>query len=74
VYQIKKYQNPSSSGEGSGGQFSVMAILIANVEMDDEWVELIMNARNIGITPEEIRNFLKQMTEDPLIFAKDHTA
>jgi hypothetical protein len=67
------YQNPSSSGEGSGGQFWVMATLSANVEMDDEWVELIMNARNLGITPEEIRNFLKRMTVDPLIFAKDHT-
>ncbi|MBN6187841.1 anti-repressor SinI family protein [Aneurinibacillus sp. BA2021] len=28
-------------------------------ELDQEWVSLMLTARKIGITPEEIREFLK---------------
>ncbi|MEH6992913.1 anti-repressor SinI family protein [Neobacillus drentensis] len=27
-------------------------------ELDNEWVDLVLEARNIGISVEEIRNFL----------------
>jgi hypothetical protein len=33
------------------------------VELDDEWVELIMNARSMGITIEEVRLFLNEVNE-----------
>ncbi|WP_423798068.1 anti-repressor SinI family protein [Neobacillus sp. SAB-20_R2A] len=34
-------------------------ILSAEEEIDSEWVDLILEALNIGITADEIRNFLK---------------
>lgn len=32
-------------------------------EFDREWVDLIMEARQLGLTPEEIRLFLNQTEE-----------
>ncbi|WP_367757269.1 anti-repressor SinI family protein [Ammoniphilus sp. 3BR4] len=32
-------------------------------ELDSEWVDLIMEARELGMTPEEIRLFLNQTAE-----------
>lgn len=31
---------------------------LVQVQLDPEWIELLMIARNMGITQEEIRNFL----------------
>jgi DNA-binding transcriptional MerR regulator len=45
--------------------------IYANLDMDDEWVELISNARNLGITIDEIRYYLKQMADNNLFFIID---
>ncbi|MCM3690382.1 anti-repressor SinI family protein [Neobacillus niacini] len=38
-----------------------MGITLLDVkELDQEWLELILEARNIGIPFDEIRDFLKQ--------------
>ncbi|MEH7274206.1 anti-repressor SinI family protein [Neobacillus vireti] len=34
--------------------------LIGDKELDKEWLELIVEARNLGISFNEIRDFLKQ--------------
>jgi|GEM_PF-3283513 len=31
--------------------------------VDEEWVELLMLAREMGITPEEVRAFLRQSSK-----------
>ncbi|MEY2192838.1 anti-repressor SinI family protein [Neobacillus sp. BF23-41] len=33
--------------------------LLSEKELDKEWVDLILEARNLGISVDEIRNFLK---------------
>ncbi|WP_083402181.1 anti-repressor SinI family protein [Bacillus sp. MUM 116] len=33
--------------------------LINEKELDDEWIDLILQARNLGISIEEIKEFLK---------------
>ncbi|MBP1990389.1 anti-repressor SinI family protein [Paenibacillus eucommiae] len=33
---------------------------LANVEIDDEWEELIWKARKMGITIEEVRQFFQE--------------
>jgi DNA-binding transcriptional MerR regulator len=35
------------------------ASLIIEKELDEEWVDLILQARNLGISIEEIKDFLK---------------
>ncbi|MEH7177865.1 anti-repressor SinI family protein [Neobacillus vireti] len=34
--------------------------LIGDKELDKEWLELIVEARNLGISFDEIKDFLKQ--------------
>lgn len=34
-----------------------------NMEIDKEWKELILKAKEIGMTKEEIRNFLQQASK-----------
>jgi DNA-binding transcriptional MerR regulator len=36
--------------------------LLDDKEVDKEWLELILEARNIGITVNEIKDFLKNPT------------
>jgi DNA-binding transcriptional MerR regulator len=36
--------------------------LIGEEEFDEEWLELIVEARNLGIPFDEIRDFLKQFS------------
>ncbi|MCM3165062.1 anti-repressor SinI family protein [Metabacillus litoralis] len=31
----------------------------SNQEIDQEWVQLILEAKNLGMTPEEIHDFFK---------------
>jgi DNA-binding transcriptional MerR regulator len=38
-----------------------------NEELDEEWIQLILNARNLGITGADIRTFLKNANETALI-------
>jgi hypothetical protein len=44
-----------------GGYLNIMGTTLLDVkELDQEWLELIIEARNIGIPFDEIRDFLKQ--------------
>lgn len=44
-------------------------MLKAKQKLDQEWVELMLQARKEGISPNEIRDFFK----DPLIYKKAYT-
>ncbi|WP_156960099.1 anti-repressor SinI family protein [Oceanobacillus manasiensis] len=37
-----------------------MEKIVEQVSLDGEWVELIKRAKNLGMTTEEIRQFLQQ--------------
>ncbi|MFD2629184.1 anti-repressor SinI family protein [Oceanobacillus kapialis] len=37
-----------------------MEKIVEQVSLDREWVELIKRAKHLGMTPEEIRQFLQQ--------------
>jgi DNA-binding transcriptional MerR regulator len=37
----------------------MLTTLIDEKELDKEWLELILEARNLGITVDEIKDFLK---------------
>ncbi|NAP01169.1 DNA-binding anti-repressor SinI [Halomonas sp. MG34] len=37
-----------------------MEKIVEKLSLDGEWIELIKRAKNLGITTEEIRQFLKQ--------------
>ncbi|SEC06440.1 anti-repressor SinI family protein [Paenibacillus sp. GP183] len=34
-----------------------------NMELDEEWIQLILNARNLGLSSADIRNFLKNANQ-----------
>ena len=35
-------------------------VIDATEKLDKEWIELILTAKQIGLTPEEIRRFIRQ--------------
>lgn len=37
---------------------------VESVEFDTEWIQLILEAKNLGITKEEIQSFLKGKIRD----------
>lgn len=37
----------------------MLTTLLDEKEVDEEWLELILEARNLGITVDEIKDFLK---------------
>ncbi|WP_082614853.1 anti-repressor SinI family protein [Paenibacillus sp. Soil787] len=41
------------------------------VELDNEWIELIMNARSMGITIEEVRLFLNEVNKQQCLKEKE---
>lgn len=41
----------------------MLTAILDEKELDNEWVELIMEARNIGISVDEIREFLQQLSK-----------
>jgi hypothetical protein len=42
-----------------GGHPYMLPTLLEEKEVDNEWLELILEARNLGITVDEIKDFLK---------------
>jgi Anti-repressor SinI len=40
-------------------QVTMLPTLLDEKEVDKEWLELILEARNLGITVDEIKDFLK---------------
>jgi len=43
------------------GQFVVSEKIVINMEQDREWIQLILEAKNLGLEKEEIRSFLLGM-------------
>ncbi|AGK53329.1 anti-repressor SinI family protein [Bacillus sp. 1NLA3E] len=41
----------------------VGGVILSHEELDLEWVELIMNALDMGLSEEEIRSFLDESTQ-----------
>nr|WP_263325110.1 anti-repressor SinI family protein [Neobacillus sp. Marseille-Q6967] len=41
----------------------MLTAILDEKELDTEWVELIMEARNLGISVDEIREFLQQSSK-----------
>lgn len=41
-------------------------------ELDTEWLDLILKARTLGITKEEIRHFLSEGTQDSKTGTQDY--
>ncbi len=47
-----------------GGLFVVGDKTIIKAELDNEWVQLVLEAKNLGIEKEEIRSFLLGLTSE----------
>jgi hypothetical protein len=43
----------------SGGRQMSSSVQLDNMELDEEWIQLILNARNMGLSSADIRTFLK---------------
>jgi hypothetical protein len=47
----------------SGGRLMSSMIQLDNEELDEEWIQLILNARNMGFSSAEIRTYLKNANQ-----------
>ncbi|NMH75280.1 DNA-binding anti-repressor SinI [Bacillus sp. RO2] len=47
-----------------------MAVVVEYIDLDLEWVELILEAKDLGISDEEIRRFFEEAKQENVLTSR----